>query len=116
MRWAILSLMMMTLLLQWPLWLGDGSWSEVRDMRESVRKQLEENRALEERNNALEAEVEDLRLGTEAVEERARRDLGMIMEGELFFLLVPPQADVPGHSSGAPATGGSPRSAERPRP
>jgi cell division protein FtsB len=98
MRWAIVSLIVLTLFLQWPLWWGDGSWSDVRDMRESVRKQRDENRALEERNNALEAEVEDLRLGTEAVEERARRDLGMIMEGEIFFLLVPPQVDMPGTS------------------
>lgn len=115
MRWTIVLLLMLILLLQWPLWLGDEGWLEVKELRESVLKQQTENTSLEERNRALEAEVEDLRSGTDAVEERARRDLGMIMEGELFFLLVPPQADMPG-ALGAPVSPGSMISPERLRP
>lgn len=65
--------------------------SEVRSLREMVRQQLEENERLETRNEALAAEVEDLRGGLEAIEERARAELGLIRDGESFFLIVDPE-------------------------
>jgi len=82
--------------LQWSLWFGEGSWRYVDELREAKRLQQIENEELRSRNRALEAEVEDLREGTEAVEERARRDLGMIREDETFFFPIdPPAGTVP---------------------
>jgi len=88
MRWLLSGLAAVLLLLQWPLWLGEGSWRDVRELREQVEQQEAANAELRQRNKALEAEVRDLRGGTEAVEERARRDLGMIREDEVFFFVV----------------------------
>lgn len=65
--------------------------SEVRSLREMVAEQREENEELEARNEALAAEVEDLRAGRAAIEERARAELGLIREGESFFLIVDPE-------------------------
>ncbi|WP_018873029.1 cell division protein FtsB [Thioalkalivibrio sp. ALJ16] len=88
MRVLLAGLAVVFLLLQWPLWLGEGSWRDVRELRAQVERQWEANAELEQRNQALEAEVRDLRSGTEAVEERARRDLGMIRDDEVFFFVV----------------------------
>lgn len=69
-------------------------WQEVREvraLRDMVAEQLEDNEALKARNEALAAEVEDLRGGLEAIEERARAELGLIREGESFFLIVDPE-------------------------
>jgi cell division protein FtsB len=93
MRWLIGLLLAALLGLQWSLWVGDGSWHHVQELRETKRLQQVENERLRGRNQALEAEVEDLRSGSEAVEERARRDLGMIREDEVFFLPVDPALD-----------------------
>jgi cell division protein FtsB len=92
MRWIAGLLLVALLALQWPLWFGDGSWRDVRELRETKERQERENEELRARNRALEAEVEDLRSGTEAVEERARRDLGMIREDEVFFFLIEPES------------------------
>jgi len=92
MRWLLPPLFLLALMgLQWVLWLGDGGRMEVRELRETIRLQHQENENLRARNRALEAEVENLREGTEAVEERARRDLGMIREDEIFFFLIRPE-------------------------
>lgn len=77
--------------LQFKLWVGDGSLAEVWQLSNAVESQKEENSGLRERNLALEAEVADLRTGFEAVEERARKELGMIREGETFFQVVEPE-------------------------
>jgi len=90
-RWVAGILFAFLLALQWPLWFGEGSWRDVRELREIRERQTQENAELRMRNRALEAEVEDLRSGTEAVEERARRDLGMIREDEVFFFLIQPE-------------------------
>lgn len=65
--------------------------SEVRSLREMVAEQRDENEKLEARNEALAAEVEDLRAGRAAIEERARAELGLIREDETFFLIVDPE-------------------------
>jgi cell division protein FtsB len=91
-RWIAGALMLILLALQWPLWFGEGGWRDVRELRDIREQQQRENEELRMRNRALEAEVEDLRSGTEAVEERARRDLGMIREDETFFFLIQPEA------------------------
>ena len=75
--------------LQYKLWLGDDSRRELKEVEQNVASQLSTNAALSERNEALEVEVLDLKNGLEAVEERARSELGMIEEGETFYLIVP---------------------------
>ncbi len=100
MRWLAAALLAALLGLQWSLWFGEGSWRYVQELREVQRLQEIENERLRSRNRALEAEVEDLRTGSEAVEERARRDMGMIREDEVFFLPVdPPGGMRPGMGS-----------------
>ncbi|AHE98061.1 cell division protein FtsB [Thioalkalivibrio paradoxus ARh 1] len=99
MRWVIGLLLLVLLGLQWPLWFSEGGWRDVLELREVKRLQELENERLRARNQALEAEVDDLRSGTEAVEERARRDLGMIREDETFFFLIGPEA-APGVPAG----------------
>jgi cell division protein FtsB len=79
------------LLLQYQLWLGHGSARDVWRLKKTVAAQLRENEVLHQRNDALEAEVKDLKSGLEAVEERARRELGMIRDGEVFYQVVEEQ-------------------------
>jgi cell division protein FtsB len=75
-------------LLQYPLWLGKGSWLKVWEIDQQVTRQYEINQKLQMRNAALDAEVRDLKQGHEAVEERARSELGMIKQNEIFFHIV----------------------------
>ncbi len=75
--------------LQYKLWLGDGSLSEVVQLSNELDLQKEKLRVLEQRNNILEAQVLDLQNGLDAFEEKARNDLGMIKQGETFIQLIP---------------------------
>jgi cell division protein FtsB len=84
MRLITLSLAALLLLVQYPLWLGKGGWLRVWDLDNQVVAAQKKNDELKARNAKLNSEVRDLRNGTEAVEERARYELGMIKEGELF--------------------------------
>ena len=84
MNWPTLVLVALIALLQYPLWLGKGGWIRVWDYERQLLAQREYNRKLEQRNDALDAEVRDLKSGFEAIEERARYELGMIKEGEIF--------------------------------
>jgi cell division protein FtsB len=77
------------LLIQYPLWLGKGGWLRAWDMDRQLEAQRAKSRGLETRNAALAAEVRDLKQGTEAIEERARYELGMIRGDEVFFQIVP---------------------------
>ena len=90
MRWLAAGLLLLLLLLQSRLWLGEGSIPEVMRLREAVEAQRVENEQLDERNRALAADVADLRQGLDGVEERARRDLGMIGEDEQFYRVIEP--------------------------
>ena len=78
-------------LIQYPLWLGKGSWLRASDMDRQVEAQRAKNRQLETRKAALAAEVRDLKQGTEAIEERARYELGMVRSDEVFFQIVEPR-------------------------
>jgi len=78
------------LLLQYPLWLGKGGWLRVWGLERQVQEQKQANAALLQRNDALEAEVRDLKQGFEAIEERARYELGLIKQDEVFFQVVRP--------------------------
>ena len=88
MRWLLGLLVFLLMLLQYRLWVGEGSLAEVWTLNKKVEAQREENRRLHERNKALEAEVLDLKKGLDAIEERARNELGMIKEGEVFYRIV----------------------------
>ncbi|TNC94539.1 MAG: cell division protein FtsB [Gallionellaceae bacterium] len=76
------------LLLQYPLWLGKGSWLKVWDNNRQLNEQKEINEQARQRNAVLDAEVKDLKKGTEALEERARSELGMVKQGEVFFQVI----------------------------
>lgn len=88
MKFVTILLGLLLLLLQYPLWLGDGSFSKVWRLQESVEVQKKANSELEVRNASLEAEVLDLKQGLDAIEERARTELGMIKQGETFYQVV----------------------------
>ncbi len=74
--------------LQYRLWVGDGSFADINRLDQEVSVQEMENTELEERNAALLTEVEELQTGMDAIEEHARNELGLIKEGETFFLLI----------------------------
>src|SRR5262245_21301065 len=83
-----LTLALLIALIQYPLWLGKGSWLRVWEVDRQIRAQREVNRQLQGRNAALDAEVRDLKVGLAAVEERAPSELGMIKQNEIFFQLL----------------------------
>jgi cell division protein FtsB len=83
-------LAVLVLALQYPLWVGKGGWMRVRELERSLAMQHETNAGLKSRNDALEAEVRDLKEGNEAIEERARLELGMIKRDETFYQVVKP--------------------------
>ena len=89
MRLLSLTLLALTLATQYPLWWGKGGWLSLRDLQAQVDAETEDNDALTARNNALQAEVQDLKSGSSAVEERARGELNMIREGEYFVQILP---------------------------
>lgn len=101
MRLLLLLLLVLVGLIQYPLWVGRGGWLSVWDMQEQVAAQRTINESLRARNKGLSAEVEDLRTGTEAAEERARAELSMLRQGELFVQILPPDVKAPEIKSNA---------------
>lgn len=89
-RWIGLLLIIMLIGLQVKLWIGDGSTREVHALRVQVKQQQAENKRLSQRNQALAADVADLKHGDQAVEARARAELGLIKPGETFYQVVEP--------------------------
>ena len=85
-----LALIALIALIQYPLWLGKGSWMRVWEVDNQIQAQREKNTRLLTRNTVMQAEVRDLKHGTEAIEERARSELGMIKQDEIFFQLLAP--------------------------
>ena len=90
-RWLIVILIALLLSLQYRLWVGEGSLAEVWSLKKAGAVQSTENIGLKERNAALEADVQDLKQGLDAAEERARTELGMIKDGEVFYQIIEPQ-------------------------
>lgn len=84
----LLILFVLLLNLQYHLWFGEGSYQEYNTLKQMIEQQQQENIALKIRNEALEVEVADLKHGLEAIEERARLELGMIKRGEVFYQIV----------------------------
>ena len=101
MRWLALVFVVLIAALQYPMWLGKGGWLQVRELAQQVETQRADNAQLKARNEALDAEVRDLKTGSEAIEERARSELGMVRHDEIFFQV---------QDGGAPGKGASPRS------
>jgi len=91
----------LVVLLQFPLWLGKGGWLRVWDLDRQVQAQKDRNAKVQKRNAALDAEVRDLKQGLEAVEERARYELGMVKQDEIFFQVIEPRQAVEQPGEGA---------------
>ena len=86
----ILSIILLSLLvlIQYPLWFGKGSWYDVFKLKQEFNNQVKINSVLSKENFALKAEVSDLTNGTDAIEERARHELGMVKDDEYFFQVL----------------------------
>lgn len=104
MRIVLLLLVALLAWLQYRLWLGGGGQAEVQALQQQVQKQVRDNGGLQQRNDALAAEVKDLKNegGGEAVEERARSELGMIKPGETFYRVVERANATPAESADKP--------------
>lgn len=108
-RWIALVLIALLIGLQIKLWVGDGGMRDLRAIRARVTEQQAENAKLKQRNDALHADVEDLKHGKDAIEARARSQLGLIKPGEVFYQVVNTPAGAasvapsPESSSAAPA-------------
>ena len=95
MRVLAVVLALLIVLIQYPLWFGKGGWLRVWEAERQLAEQVEKNRRLSQRNAGLAAEVRDLKQGFDAVEERARFELGLVKRDEVFFQIVEPGALVP---------------------
>ena len=94
----MLALVALVALIQYPLWLGKGGWLRVHAVDQQIAAQREKNTRLKVRNEALDAEVRDLKQGLDAIEERARSELGMVRQDEIFFQVL----EEAGRSAGKP--------------
>lgn len=92
-RWLIVILIILLIGLQYRLWFGDPSLPDIWQLDANIELQQKINDDLSQRNSELEAEVQDLKQGQSALEERARSELGMVKEGETFYQLVDPDSE-----------------------
>lgn len=88
MKWLYALIAISVILLQYRLWVGEGSLAQVWQLNEQISAQQSENESLGARNAKLDAEVRDLKTGNAAIEERARSQMGMIRKDETFFLVI----------------------------
>ncbi len=88
MKVVIIIMGVLLVLLQYKLWFGDASVRDVLELQDTIKEQQAKNEAVKQRNAVLAAEVEDLKTGLEAIEERARSELGMIKKDETFIHIV----------------------------
>jgi cell division protein FtsB len=126
MRLIIVCLTALLLLIQYPLWLGRGGWLAVRKLDGQVEQARKKNDELRARNAKLASEVQDLKDGTGAIEERARYELGMIRQNEIFIQVLDagaapaatatPSASAAGPAPASPVTPASPASPGTSRP
>ncbi|MBN4664921.1 cell division protein FtsB [Pandoraea nosoerga] len=104
MRMVTLVLVLLLAAIQYPLWFGHGGWLYVHELRDELSAEQQKNEQLKERNDRLAGEVQDLQEGTAAIEERARFELGMVKDGEVFVQFVAPDGSgAPPSASGAGA-------------
>ena len=95
MRLLTLIFVVLIAALQYPLWLGKGSWLRVWDLSQQIDAQKAHNVTLKARNDAMDAEVRDLKQGYAAIEERARSELGMVKKDEVFYQVLQNGAPAP---------------------
>lgn len=91
MKWILPLLTALLLGLQYRLWVGDGSYAEIARLQDDIARQKVENDKLRERNRVLAIEVDELKSGLQSVEERARMEMGLIKDGETFYMMVEPE-------------------------
>src|SRR6185437_13924590 len=96
MRLVTVVLVSLLVLIQYPLWWGHGGWLRVHELRGALAAQQQKNVDEKLRNERIQGEVQDLQNGTAAVEERARYEMGMVKDGEVFVQFVSPNAPLPG--------------------
>ena len=89
MKWVTAILLCLLLMLQYRLWFGKNSVPDYLSMQQEVIEQREQNANLQQRNSLLKADIEDLKIGLDAAEERARNELGLIKQGETFYRILP---------------------------
>ena len=95
MRWILILIVIILIGLQYRLWFGQGSWEQIVSLNRELQQQRLFNQHLRARNQVIENEVRDLKSGLESVEERARSELGLIKEGETFYLLIDQEKNKP---------------------
>jgi cell division protein FtsB len=88
MRWLTVAFAALLVAIQYPLWIGKGGWYRVAELEQHVQAQRDANATLKVRNDALSADVKDLQTGTEAIEERARAELGLVKSDEIFVQII----------------------------
>lgn len=99
MKLIVAILLVLLVWLQYKLWLGDGGIPEVLQLEDEIEAAETEVNRLQERNKALNAEVIDLKKGIEAIEERARSEMGMIKKDELYYQVIDRDAELPAEES-----------------
>ncbi|MFQ3333655.1 MAG: cell division protein FtsB [Woeseiaceae bacterium] len=87
-RWILLLLIIVILFMQIKIWVSEDGYQQMNVLQNSVDTQNKNNAFLKDRNKALEVEIRDLKIGTEAIEERARKDLGLIGKDEIMYIIV----------------------------
>lgn len=91
MKWLIAVLIVLFCGLQYRLWIGEGSLAQANRLEQELKVQQAENERLLERNRLIHVEVEDLKTGLDTIEERARKDIGLIKKDETFYMLLDEQ-------------------------
>ena len=86
-------LLVLLVWLQYKIWLQDGGIPEIIELEQEIAEVKTEAKSLQERNASLDAEVKDLKKGLDAIEERARSEMGMIKKGEVYYQVIKPQKD-----------------------
>lgn len=99
MRLVTVVLIVLLGLIQYPLWWGHGGWLRVQELERQLADQQQKNADLKQRNDRLAGEVQDLEQGTDASEERARYELGMIKDSEIFVQFVAPNQPIPNNQA-----------------
>ena len=111
-RLIVIGLTVLLILIQYPLWLGKGSWLRVWDLSRQLDSALIKEQELRERNAKLASEVQDLKEGTGAVEERARYELGLIKDNEMFVQILEGESKKPANSAQTATPAAAPTAAQ----
>jgi cell division protein FtsB len=109
MRLVTVVLVLLLALIQYPLWWGHGGWLRVHELQQQLAQQSAKNTGLNLRNERVKGEVMDLSSGTAAVEERARYEMGMVKDSEVFVQFVAPNSTAPVNAGNVPGMNSSTR-------